>query len=73
MSGWGGGSPPSVHSRLLAPQFGQAGSFSAVLAAMLSHGVFAPGRPTIPTRPCNSFFSSHKRDDQGCAAHQWQS
>lgn len=73
-SGWSGGSPPATHSRLLAPQFGRAGSFPAMLAAVLSRGVFAPSKPTSLTGPHSSFLSSRiKRGDRGHAACQWQS
>lgn len=74
MSGWGRGSPLAIHSCLFALQFGQAGSFPAVPAAVLSHGVFAPGKPTSPAGTHSSFLCSHiKRDDRGHAACQWQS
>lgn len=57
-SGWSGGSPPAIHSRLLALQFGQAVSFPAAPAAALSCGVFAPSKPTSLTGSHSSFLSS---------------
>lgn len=73
-SGWSRGSPLAIHSHLLALQFGQAVSFPAAPASVLSCGVFAPSKPTSLTGSHSSFLSSCiKRGDRGHAAHQWQS